>query len=512
MRQAQTAQKTVRTTLTITMIIALSKIVGFLREIVIAYYFGNGIEASANGTAYQILTIFVLLFSTAAASTFIPQYTRALLQHGEVQANRFVSNVLTLYILLGIAVSIGGYYAAPYLAPLLWKNQEGLELVVELTRLMFPFLTFFAISGVLSNTLNAREKFIPEQLMGFALSFCSILSCILFPGDIRAVSLATGGSALVQVLILLPFCRGNIRYRPRLNFRDEHLRQTFLLALPALIAIAFDEINHSFDTRIASSLNAQAVSSVRYSFRLVSTALGVLVVPLTTIMFSRMSRFAARGNKQGIIRGVKQSSELLGLITLPIIVICVLMSREIIGIVYQRGAFDAAATAYTASAFTFYIIGLFTFGLRNFQTRVFYSIQDTRTPMLIGICSVILNVVLNYTFAITLKMDISGVTLATSVSGAFGALLQLIFLRRRLGPMRLRSTLGQFLRIGLASACCGGAVWLLKGVLPEGGTFALNLLRLIACAGAGFLVYFAAVFLMRVNSVKSCFRMLDRRH
>lgn len=494
--------KTLRNTLTITIIIIISKLVGFVREMIMAAYFGQSVESDAYVTAYGIISIFTILFGAAIGSTFIPIYTKTRLNIGEQKANEYANNILNLYIIVAILTGVLGYIFAPQICGLIWQGAEGIELTIKLSRYMFPSLVFWAVSGVLVNILNARKYFVPEQLMGFALSFCVILACVLF-ADINAVAIATTVAAGVQILILLPFLRKNFRYRPGLKIRDESVKRTFLLALPALISMAFDEVNHQADRFFGSGLGTGVVSALNRSYTLVQAVVSVLIIPITTVMFSELSQYAAKGEMDKLKTTVRKSLEIVALMTLPIIVIAVITSNDIIGIFYERGNFEHSDTLFTAPVFSMYIIGIFAFGLRNFLTRVFYSLQLTRIPMILGMISVSINIVLD----ILLKdvLGAKGLTLATSIASSCGAIMMIIVLRKKVGKMGLSSSARQVLKILLATAICGIVTWFIYTNIFSvlgGGLFKDQLLRFLISGLIGLVVYIGMAFLLKVDAAR----------
>ena len=485
---ASEGKKTLKTTMTITIIIAISKTVGFVREMVMAAYFGQTLQSDAYITALGILNIFTLLFSAGIGSTFIPIYTRSRLNDGLPTANKYASNILNLYIIMGLLSSVIGYLTAPFLCSLIWQgSKEGLDMIIHLTRLMYPSIVFYAVAGVFVNILNAREKFVPEQLTGFALSLCVIGACFAF-GSVEAASVAAALAGIVQVLVLLPFVRGNLKYKGVLDLHDSNLKRTFILAIPALVSMAFDELNHQIDRIIGSGLQAGVVSSLDKSYTLLMTALGILVVPLTTIMFSKLSYHAARSNTNQIIQNYKKSIRVLAMITFPIMAIAIVLSRDIIASAYQHGIFSEADSLFTAPVFAFNILGLFAFGLRNFQTRVFYSIQETRTPMMIGISAVILNTVLDIIMA--KPMGAPGLTLATTIAGAYAAVVMFVMIRRKLGDLNFKTL---YKPLGITVVSTGAATVatiLAKTYLPiSGHSFKSSLLRFVSCGLIGVIVY-----------------------
>lgn len=507
-KSTKASQHALKTTMVVTLIIAASKLLGFVREMVMAAYFGRGVESDAFVTAYGIFSIMTLLFSAGIASTFIPIYTKTRLREGQLAADRYASQVVTLYFVAGLIGSLLAYFFAPAICSLIYRAEVGVELTIQLTRMMYPSLAFYAVTGVLCNLLNAREKFIPEQLLGFILSACLITAIVMFR-DIRMVGIAVSVTGVMQTIILIPFLRGHFRYRPYLTIREPKIRRTFILAIPALISMAFDEINHQIDRMIGSSLGVGVVTALSKSYSLVTTALGILIVPITTITFSRLSRIVAKRKKNEFGQAVRQSIEIIALITLPVIILGVVMQKDIIAVAFQRGAFTAEDTAFTAPVFGMYIAGLFFFGLRNFLSRVFYSLQDTHTPMRVGIVSVCVNIVLNLT--LSRVMGAMGLTLATTTAALTGATLQLILLHKKMGSLGLRSVVGQVIRIVISLVAATGILLLVLSFLPaHNGETLTGLLRLFAGAASFLVVYLGATMALGVRSTRQLIHMIKR--
>lgn len=494
----------------VTVIIIISKVVGFVREMVLAAYFGLSVEADAYSMAFTIVNVLVLLFSAGIASTFIPLYTKIRYKEGETRANRYAGNILNLYILCALAGSVLGYLSAPYVCGILWEGSaQGLEIITRLTRLMYPALVFWAMSGVFVNILNAREKFVPEQLMGFALSFAVIVACVV-TGTIDAVAIATAFSALLQVLILLPFLKGMFKYRFRLDLSDKNVGLTFRTALPALVSMGFDEISHLVDRNIGSSFGDGAVSSLAKSYSLVMLGLGVLVVPITTIMYSKLSKYAVRGEKGRIIETIKQCTEILALVLLPVMAMAILLRIDLITVLYQRGKFTHADVLSTAGPFALYFIGLFSFGLRNFQTRVFFSLRDTKTPMLIGLIAMATDITLN--IILSRIIGVQGLTLATSIGATLGALIMLVVLRRKLGKMKLKRTILELIKIVVSTLVSAVVMYYVRGYMMqfEGGLLFL-IGRMLVCGIAGLIAYIACAYLLRVRELRAVAQIIKKR-
>ena len=524
MAQNKIGARAARSTLLITLIIIVSKLVGFVREMVFAAYFGTGAISDAYTNANSVVNILILLFSACISSTFIPIYLKTKRLEGPAAANRYANNVMTVFAVVGIAVGALGYFFAqeicelfmPTLIPTapqgsaLYLTQiEKLAQTADLARIMFPSMAFAATTGVFTSLLNANERFVPEQLTGFALSLCVILACVCFSGyGITAVAVATALTYVLQLFIVIPFLRGVYRFRPTLHSGGK-VKHTVLLALPAILSMAFDEINHLVDKNIGISLGDGPNTALTYAYRIITLVLGVLVVPITTVMFSRLSEYAAEGRNKSILAATKQCLEVLSIIILPVMLLAAVQSTDVIRLLYFRGAFDEYSLELTSAAFLFYILGVLAFAWRNFLTRVFYAIQDTRAPLVIGVAAVGVNIALDIVLAG--PMGVGGLTLATSIAGGVGAALMLFRLRRKLGRIGFASTAVEVCKT-LVAACAGAVVAMLVSNAVGGGsaTGAL-LLRLVLSTGAGLVAYLILVVLFRVREVNTVTNLIFGR-
>lgn len=501
--------KTVKTTLMITLIILMSKAFGFVREMIMASYFGAGVESDSYFMASGIVFVLVLLFMSCINATFVPIYIEAAYKKGRESANRYANNVLHFFVLVAIVVSVAAYLAAPYIVKLVafGFNAHGLVLTTQLVRIMVPSFSVGVISLVFGSLLNARERFIPQQLVGFALSICLIFPILFFAKKYGIIVAAYGmvAAVLFQVLILFPFMRGYYSYLPVLDLRDDRLKQTLKLALPAVLSMAVNELNHMIDRALASNLPSGSVAALNYSFKLITFVLGVFVVPITTIMFSRMSAYAAKDDRRSIIAMVKQCAEVAALVVVPISAIAIALNTDIIRTIYQRGMFDATAVAMTSTAFMYYLTGVFFFGFRDILTRAFFALQDTKTLLKLGAISMAINIVLN--IILVKVMGIGGLALAASIAAFISAGLMLLMLRKRLGKMQLMSTIGQLILITLAALFGGGTALLCKNTISMDS----EILRIVVCTAAGCAAYALGVLVLGVREARKGVSQLFHR-
>ena len=502
-----------RTTMAVTLVVFISKAGGFLREVIMTAWYGAGAEMDAYNMAYSLFYVPVLLFNSCITSTLVPLYVSLSQQGSKERLDAFASRVINIFALFGILVSVAMFILARPLVRLTAMGfpPEGQALTVHLLRYMLPSLCFVVVSIVLSSILNARQSYLAAQLTGFPLTIALIGATICFSHTAGVSVLAWGVfvSGVGQVLILLPFLRGSLHYSLSVDPSDKMFRRMLVLGGPAVLSMAVNELNHMIDKMLASSLPPGELSCMSLAFRLITFLIGVVLVPLETVNFSRMSQRSAHHDAQGVSDIVKQSAELVALVIFPIIAIGAIMSEDVIRLAYLHGRFGEHSVRAAGIALRFYIIGVYSFGMRDILNRAFHAFQDTRTPMVNSVMTMLLNVALN--IILVRVMGIGGLALATSLSATVGVLLLLTLLRRRIGALDARKTLSQLGRMLISTAACVVMCLLLNRILPPARTSFQALGRLVLCTGVSLVGYYIANVLMKVRQVNEVRTMIRTR-
>lgn len=506
-------EKLFKTTMLVTLVIILSKVCGFVRDMIMANYFGTGVENDAYVSAYSLFYLPVLLFNSCISATLIPLYVQEREENGLAASNRFASNTLNLFALAALVVSAVMFVLAEPLVKLVYVGFDAQKaaLTVQLTRIMLLSLVFNVSSIVLSSLLNASDRFIGAQLTGFPLSFCIILASVAFSAryGIQAIAWGVFFSGILQIIVMLPFTRGWFTYSPIIDMGNERFKKLLVLAGPALLSMGISELNHMIDHALASGLNSGDISAMSYAYRLITFLLGVLMVPLTTVMFSRMSHMVAEKDIDGLLKSLRHSVCIICMVVFPIVAIAVIMSTDVIKFAYMRGAFDMDSVKVTAGILVFYVIGVPAFGIRDYLNRLFHALQDTKTPFRVACLVVLMNIVLN--FILRTFMGANGLALATFIASAVGMLVMFALLRKRFKGLGFKAILPDFIRIVLATLLCGATCMGINQLLPEAfGTFRVFVRLAITSIGA-LGVYAASCYLLRVQVFRQFTDQLIRR-
>jgi putative peptidoglycan lipid II flippase len=492
------------------LITIISKLVGFAREIALAYVYG----ASAMSDAYlisQTIPLVIFSFISAGITTgFIPIYSKIQQNDGKLNADRFTSNLSNTLLLLATIIVV---FVLIFTLPVVKLFASGfsgetLELAVRFTRITIFGVYFTALLNILSGYLRVHEHYLAPALVGFPMNFIIIAS--LFISTKTNVYIIALGSLLAiasQVVVLIPFLRqSQYRYQMVVDLKDKYLREMFLIALPVIIGTSVNEINVLVDRTMASTIAVGGISALNYARRLNGFVQGLVVTSLTSVMFPMISKMAAAANTKGLKRTVNEAIASMSLLIVPATVGAMIFAEEIVTLLFGRGAFTAEAITMTGNALFYYSFGMIAFGLRNVLARTFYALQDSRTPMINATVGVVLNIALN--IILSRYLGIGGLALATSISAIVVVVLLFITLRRKIGGLGLTELIKSFIKIGFASVIMGVIAWGEFNFLRQ--SLGQNLALIIAIC-IGVVVYGILVYFMRIPEVDQTIAAVKRR-
>lgn len=462
-----------------------SRILGVVREMVLAAYFGAGASMDAYNVAFRVPNLLRDLFAEGAmTAAFVPSFTRTIAQRGREQAWRLGNLVINALLLItGLLVAAGILFAGPItaaIAPEFAAVPGKLELTTQLTRVMLPFLTTVAVAVAMMGMLNSLGRFfIPSlspAMFNVATILCTVALVPVMPGlglpPIMAIAVGTLLGGVGQILLQWPVVRAEgFRYQPILDFRDPDLRQVLRMMVPGTLGVAAVNINVLVNTILATSQGDGAVSWLGYAFRLMYLPIGLFGVSIATAALPDVSRQAAASDLASIRRTVSAALRLMLMLNVPATIGLIVMAEPITALLYERGRFTSVDTAATAAALMFYAPGLLGYSAVKIASPTFYALRDSRTPVTISMISVAANLGLN--LALIRILGFRGLALGTALAAIFNAGSLLWLLRRRLGGLEERRLLVAFWKILLASLVMAAVAvmsgeWLATAV-PAGG-------------------------------------------
>ncbi len=510
----------------VSLAVLASRVAGLFREIVLARIFGAGFVYDSCLLGFRIPNLARDLFAEGAlSSAFVPIFAQTLASRGRQEAARLSNLVASaIIVIVGVFCALGVLFApwlVGLLAPGFHATPGKFELAVSMTRVMFPFLLLVALAAQAMGVLNACGRFAVPALSSTAFNLGSLAFGLglgfwlgphlgLSPIAGMAVGVVLGGA--LQLGVQIPTLRSlGFRFRFRLDWSHPGVRTILHLMGPAILGSAAVQINVMVNTNLASRIPGNGpVSWLQYAFRFMQFPLGLFGVAIASATLPSISRSAAAGNFDEFRRTVSRSLGMVFLFTLPSSIGLVVLGRTMIGAIYQGGHFRAYDTDQTALALACYAIGLTGYSALKVLNPAFYALNDARTPMWIGISSIVINLGAALLLLEAAGLGHAGLALSTSIVALFGSIGLFWILRNRIGGIHGRALLDSFWKIAAASGLMGLACsYTSRAVIAwaGGGRFG-RLLDLAVSIPVGVLIFYAACRRLRVAELDHATRRL----
>jgi putative peptidoglycan lipid II flippase len=510
----------------------LSRVFGFLRDILIAAILGSGAVADAFFVAFRFPNLFRRLFGEGAFNAaFVPLFAKKLEGEGREEARAFAEDALSGLVFILLAIIVVAEITMPFLmyglAPGFSETPDKFDLAVLLTRITMPYLLCMSLVALMSGVLNSFGKFIESSSVSIVLNGVMMLATLVgmalgyqnepMAGVVQAWGVFAAG--ILQLWLLMDgLRRNNIWLKLRRPRMTPGMRRLIRLGIPGVIAGGVTQINIVIGTVIASMQNG-AVSYLYYADRLYELPLAIVGIAIGVVLLPDVARHLRAENHEAVMDSQNRSLEFAALLTLPAAVALAVVPIAIVAGLFERGAFTANDTLATAYALAIFALGLPSFVLIKVFSPAYFAREDTRTPMIYATISLTANTIgsiaLFFVFRAYGWMPHLGIAVATTLGGFLNAGLLYATLARRgffIADRRLKRTLP---RIVLSSAVMGVVLWLVAEVL--GGKFRAptpELTRAVALTvliGSGFLAYIIAVFATGALDFRQARRFLSRR-
>ncbi len=502
-----------------------SRILGLVREQILANFFGAGLAMDAFVVAFRIPNLLRDLFAEGALSAaFVTVFTDHDQRLGAAATWRLANNVLFSLCLVVGGIAVAGILASDFLVQLMAPD-FGLvpgktALTVVMTQIMFPFLPLISLAAVVMGILNTKGKFFMPAMASSFFNLGSIVTgvalALILPhfGVAAIIGMAVGTllGGVLQLAVQLPSLR-RVGYRLQwvVDWRDEGLRRILWLMTPAIIGLSATQVNVFINTFFASSCAEGSVAWLNYAFRLLQFPIGVFGVAISVAAMPVVSRLAAQRDLSGLKAAFASALTMSLLITIPASVGLAILAEPIIALIFQHGRFTAFDTVQTAGALVFYSLGLFAYAGVKVVVPVFYALHNTKYPVV----GSFLAVAANFLFVVLTLAPLQhrAIALATSLS----MILNFVFLSAVLYWHLEGYPVGQMARslakILLAAGGMGGVVYLLAAALQSSFQtgFLSRLVALAAVMAVGALLYLGLIYLLRVPEFAALSAQLRQR-
>lgn len=408
----------------------LVKILGLLREILLAQFYGTSLNTDAYIAANNIPVVLFAAIGTSIATTFVPMYARVKEECGEKRANTFAVHMIEGLIAICAFMTLLGEILIREFVFIFVSGFEGqvLELTVSFSRILFPSIFSLALVNIMGAYLQQHSRFLAIVLSPVVGNGIIILS-LFAANKIDNIYVLVWGTligSLLQIVFYIPcVLKTGILSRDNVSiFKDGHMPLLLRLVVPVFMGESVNEINSIVDRNLVSALDTGSVSALNYAYKIINLVIGVFVAAVGMVAFPKISKLAAE-NKLNQLR--KYGSNIIItiiMVMVPIAMSLIIFRKEIVELLFQRGNFNSRSTLLTGNAMAFYAIGLTGMGVRDILTKLFYSVQNTKTPMINGIICVTINILLDV--ILINGIGLYGAALATGLTAILSTVLLMI--------------------------------------------------------------------------------------
>lgn len=493
----------------------IAKVLGFGRELVLASSYGASMYSDAYLTAMNIPLVIFTIIGTTLGTVLIPMYFEVNSDLGEKKALNFTNNVFNIVIAICIVLAILGFVFTEPLVKVFAMGFEGdtLKIAIDFTRITIIGIVFTGLSYVMTAYLQIKNNFTVPGLISVPKNIIIIASIILsvkYNPYIMIWGTLIGIST--EFLFQLPFAiKSGYKYQPYINIKDKYIKKMSWLIGPVLIGVAVNQINTMVDRTLASTLVEGSISALNYANKLNGFVMAMFITSVAAVIYPMLSKLSSEDNKEKFTSSVVQSINSVILLVIPISVGAIVLATPIVKLLFQRGEFDARATSMTAIALIMYSIGMVAFGLRDILGKVFYALQDTKTPMINGAMAMVMNIVLN--IILVKYLQLAGLALATSISAIVCIFLLFNSLKKKIGYFGQDKIIKTTIKSMVSAVIMGVITYFAYDIISNllGIGFIKEAVSLVISVAIGAITYGILVVVLKVDEINIMTDMVKKK-
>jgi len=504
----------------------ISRLLGFMRDRVLAHYFGAGDVVDAYYAAFRIPDLtYNLIIIGAFSAGFIPVFTKLFNKNGffnidkeKNEAWKLVNNAINSLGFFLILLTVVLIIITPHLIPFIAPGFEGekRDLTIKLTRIMLISPLLLGLSTVVGAVLQSLKNFFVYSLSPMMYNIGIIVGAVFFVPIFGYSGLAWGVllGAVLHLLVQLPaFFSAGYRYNFFINFKDKNLITVIKLIIPRTLGLAAGQVNNILMTMLASTLAIGSLAIYNYANNLQSLPLGLIGVTFAIAAFPTLTLFVSNNDKESVIKTVSTTTRQILFFTIPLSIIFLMLRAQIVRVVLGTGAFDWEATIKTSDTLAFFSLSLFAQSLIPLLARTFYAFEDSITPFLIGIFAAVFDRIAAW-YLINHNFGVEGLALAFSLGAIINMALLWVILRIKLKNLNEKEILSSLYKISIASICMGLTIQLLKNLLApliNMQTFVGIFIQGAISGLVGLIVYILVALLLKSPEMQTLFQTIKNR-
>jgi putative peptidoglycan lipid II flippase len=496
-----------------------SRLLGFIRDVVIARLFGVYVYAQAFVIAFRIPNLFRDIVGEGATNAaFVPVFSEYKIKHSKEEFWELANVVLNLLLVILMTITLLGIVLSGIIvriiAPGFIADPYKLETTIRLNRIIFPYILLISLAAYSMGILNSLKHFAIPAFAPCLLNISIIIFALLYGEGIKGLALGVLVGGVLQLAVQLPVLyKKGFRLDLFRHFKHPAAKTIGLLMLPRLLSSSIYQLNNIVDSifgSLAFIVGEGGVAILYFAYRLIQFPLGIFSNALSQAILPTFSTQALEDTQHNLKTTLSFGLRAIFLVMLPTSIGFMVLAKPIIGTLFGGGRFDNYSTDMTAKALFFYSIGLSSYGLNKILQSCFFALKDTVTPTKISFLSFILNVILNTILIFPMKL--SGLALATSISGTIACIILFVLLKLKINNFDTRPIILSFLRIFIAGLCMGVVcflVWAKFAVLANNGL--TKLLILVITILSGLISYIVFCFIFRVSEMQELWQWVVRR-
>lgn len=445
----------IKKTLQLIAVAILAKGLGFIREVVLANYYGASYISDVFVAVQNIPSIIFTVFGIAITTGFIPIYTELEVKKGKDIADKFANNIFNIFLLISVILSILGIIFSNQLVKLFAGGFSGdtLKLCNRFAKIIMPTSVAIILVYVYNAYLQIEEHFNQNSLMNIPYNVIQIifiaLSFYIGNVDILAIGLLIASYSQLMYLRVLIKRKTKFKHEKVLDFKDKNIRNMLIIVGPLFISTGINQLNSIIDRSLASGLVEGSVSALNYSSEVSNIITQVIILSLTTILYPKMTKIFMKDNSKEKNRFTEKYISIVWLLVLPLSVLIFVFSKEIVRILFARGAFSEENVEFVSASLRVYAVGIVGASFRDVLNKIFYSMKNTITPMVNGCIAVLVNIILN--LILVKKYEYIGLAFATSFSSIVCTILLFIQLIRKMNGINIKKIIFECMKISLAT-------------------------------------------------------------
>lgn len=494
-----------------------SRILGFIRDVVIARLFGIYVYAQAFVIAFRIPNLFRdLLAEGAANAAFVPVFSEYAAKENKEEFWKVANTVLNLLLVVLMAIVLLGIVFSPLIvrliAPGFIQDPYKLETTIRLNRIIFPYILLISLAAYATALLNSLKHFTVPAFAPCLLNISIIIFALAFGEGIKGLACGVLLGGILQLSIQIPVLyKKGFRLRLFRRFRHRAAGSIGRLMLPRLFSSGIYQLNNFVDSifgSLAWIVGEGGVAVLYFSYRLIQFPIGIFSNALSQAILPTFSTQALDNHHEKLKLTLSWGLRATFFVLLPASCGFIVLALPIVSCLFGGGKFDPDSAQLTANALFFYSIGMFAYGGTKILQSCFFALKDTVTPTKIAVLTLAINIALNYVFMYPFK--IGGLALATSISGISSFLVLFFILKKKLGDFDIKRIAVSFVRISVASVCMG-LVCLCVFRLGSNGLNLNKFVNLGIALVSGALSYIVFCFIFGVSEMKELWKWVEKR-